>query len=104
MTTTAAAFALLPVTPDVDYLRGRRRRCGCKRHASRNLICLAWVIHNQRAALPYVEPGTAPPLPQEFATSAPKTAMDVLGLLAEQVLQTGVRTVDGNVIGMILSS
>ena len=49
---------------------------------------------------PYVEPGTAPPASAgNLPTSAPKTAMDVLGLLAEQVEQAGVRTVDGNVIG-----
>ncbi|MEI9967409.1 MAG: hypothetical protein WDM87_01830 [Terracidiphilus sp.] len=45
---------------------------------------------------PYVEPGTTPAASAEnLPTSAPKTAMDVLGLLAEQVEQTGVRTVDG---------
>ena len=49
---------------------------------------------------PYVEPGTTAPAAQEsLPGSAPKSAMDVLGLIAEQVLQTGVRTVDGDVIG-----
>jgi D-alanyl-D-alanine carboxypeptidase/D-alanyl-D-alanine-endopeptidase (penicillin-binding protein 4) len=54
---------------------------------------------------PYVEPGTAPPASSEAASNetlpsaAPPTAMAVLDLLAQQVEQSGVRTVDGNVIG-----
>jgi serine-type D-Ala-D-Ala carboxypeptidase/endopeptidase (penicillin-binding protein 4) len=121
LATTAAAFALLPVetltwttnivaTGDVDaggVLHGDLLLMGVgdptlsTRHYPYEPQPPAGVTNNAPpgAASPAVKSAPAPPAPSAPQPSPKPDTMTVLELLAEQVEQSGVRTVAGNVIG-----